>query len=438
MPKNYFGALPYAQFPTILSTLKEIRGTTKDVYMLLLDQANKQANGIPVTPLAQQDYAEKLSVTRETINRAFKKLQKYELIEIVANPGFVSTYKILDISNAEIVKKKMSSESKPISTIKAESNEIVNAKKKNEEYQLNQEQMHIKEYLRNQFGELFTNKKIMILYDSAEKNNDISESEKTNTIKKISDTIANYIKDEKVHIRNIFGYLKKSIINFSKPSENAEQSNGYTEMAISLSLKLESEYEKPYHFSVKQCEALCKMTDKKIICDGKSNLSITSFILSELINKARTAQKNIKDPFRYVIQILNNYGKLKPEEPKTKKYQYELEFKDHVDFEAFKQAIEKRQLKEDMELERKLAEEEHEKEIKEQKEEETTDNENHFYPDCNIINGFNGTDIKELYYNAKLSLKEKIKWLNDNVIGWNKSENILLMMFRQKLENSCI
>lgn len=316
-----FGSAIYTQYPLIMIHARKKLGNSgllRDLYTFLIDNAKKQLNGIYITPMSQSAIGKELEVERETVNRNLRKLKEKGLIDIITNKGQISSYVILDITESELSKNTTKKNLiKKYDNIKAKPNATLNSeieKIKKEKIQLTEEQQIIKQYIENKIQDKLTNKKMIILWNAALNNPEIKEN-LTENIKLIVDNVIEYSKN----IKNNFGYIKKSIINY-KAAENAPESP-YSDIAEALKLKLENDYPVNYHLSSKQCIALCSIADKKIIKTKKTTLPISTFLISEVINKSRVTN-GIKDLFRYMIQIINNFGSEQPN-LKKKKYSYE-------------------------------------------------------------------------------------------------------------------
>lgn len=303
MAIKVFGRAIYDNVPKGVFRDRRLSASDKALYEYLCEKAElKQKFRINIR--SQKEIADELGYTRKTINRAAKKLEDYGLIEIIKFPGFTAEYKIMDAA-----KSKFALESQKPELFKeylAEKEEKPEETRKYETINLTEEQLELKLYIENKINATLTKNKIKILTDVAAENKEIGDV--IATIKNIVDTVIDYKNKSKKIIRNIFGYIKKSIREYTaeqnpvEPIEN--KSSEYVDTAMSLTLKLKYDYEERYHLTYKQCLALCTIAANKVYLEGTE---LYNFLLFDIINQTRH-NTEIRDIFRYLITMINSYS----------------------------------------------------------------------------------------------------------------------------------
>lgn len=295
---NLFGNIIYDKVPKGISRDRRLKGANLMVYDYLCDFEEIKGK-FNLEFKSQKEIAEELNYSEKQINRAFKTLEDYGLIEVIKSKGLKSEYRVLDASKSKFAEE---------STMPELFKEYIPKKEKNSEETkpvpvkiiLTSEQLDLKHYIETKIGNTLTKNKIKILTEVAENNKEINDIYAT--IKNIVDTVIDYKNRTKKAIRNIFGYIKKSIMEYraeQNPLENA--TSEYADTAMSLTLKLKCDYEERYHLSYKQCLALCTIAANKLYIEGTE---LYNFLLFDIINKTRH-NTEIRDMFRYLITMIN-------------------------------------------------------------------------------------------------------------------------------------
>lgn len=295
---NLFGNITYDKVPKGILRDRRLKGANLIVYDYICDfeELREKFN---LEFKSQKEIAEYYHYSEKQINRAFKTLENYGLIEIIRSKGLKSEYRILDASKSKFAeeslmpelfkeyipkKEKKSEETKPVPV------KII----------LTSEQIDLKHYIESKIGNTLTKNKIKILTEVAENNKEINDIYAT--IKNIVDTVIDYKNRAKIAIRNIFGYIKKSIMEYKAEQNPVENSTSeYADTAMSLTLKLKYDYEERYHLSYKQCLALCTIAANKLYIEGTE---LYNFLLFDIINQTRH-NTEIRDMFRYLITMIN-------------------------------------------------------------------------------------------------------------------------------------
>lgn len=317
MQTNNFGDSIFNKLPKGVA-YTNMPDKCKQLYLLILERDEIEKKFENTKKYSQTDFADELNCSKKSITRHLTKLENFGLIKKIKNPGSTTEYIILDVLESKLAEE--APDKKNFKSCKAKTEAalvpVTIEKKKKERVELTPEQADLKLYIETKTNEKLTNKKMLIIWNTALNNKEIPDNIISEKIKMIVDSVAEYSNN----IRNCFGYIKKSINNYK--AQKSTPDNPYSEIAASLQQKLENEYPTEYHFSEKQCIALCSIADKKIIKTKKTTLSLTAFIISEVINKSRSIS-GIKDIFRYMIQIINNFGSEQYTNLKKKKYSYE-------------------------------------------------------------------------------------------------------------------
>ena len=298
---NLFGNIAYDKVPKGVLRDRRLKGANLIVYEYICDfeEIREKFN---LEFKSQKEIAEYYHYSEKQINRAFKTLENYGLIEIIRSKGLKSEYRILDASKSKFAEESIMPELfKEYTPKKEEKTEEI--KPVPVEIILTSEQINLKHYIESKIGNTLTKNKIKILTEVAENNKEINDIYAT--IKNIVDTVIDYKNRTKKAIHNIFGYIKKAIREYTaeqnpvEPIEN--KTSEYASTAMSLTLKLKYDYEERYHLTYKQCLALCTIAANKLYLDGTE---LYNFLLFDIINKTRH-NTEIRDMFRYLITMIN-------------------------------------------------------------------------------------------------------------------------------------
>lgn len=295
-----FGNITYDNVPKGISRDRRLKGANKIVYDYLCDFEEKKRK-FNLEPKSQKEIAEEIDYSERQVNRSIKILKDYGLIDITNINGFTAEYKILDAAKSKFAKEskrpELFKEYTPKKEEKTEESKPVPVR-----IILTSEQIDLKYYIETRTGETFTKNKIRILTEIASGNKEIEDI--FATIKHIVDTIIDYKNKAKKVIKNIFGYIKKSIMEYKAEQNPVENTTSeYAETAMSLTLKLKYDYEERYHLTYKQCLTLCTIAANKLYLNGTT---LYNFLLFNIINQTRN-NTEIRDMFRYLITMINGY-----------------------------------------------------------------------------------------------------------------------------------
>jgi len=298
---NLFGNITYDKVPKGISRDRRLKGANLSLYDYICDFEEVRIK-FNLEYKSQKEIAEELDYSEKQISRAFKTLENYGLIEVIKSKGLKSEYKILEAAKSKFAKESKRPELFKEYTPKKE--------EKTEEVQpvpvkiiLTSEQIDLKYYIEAKIGKTLTKNKIKILTEVAESNKEINDIYAA--IRNIVDTVIDYKNRTKKAIRNIFGYIKKSIIEYRAEKNPVENTTSeYADTAMSLTLKLKYDYEERYHLTYKQCLALCTIAANKLYLEGTE---LYNFILFDIINQTRH-NTEIRDMFRYLITMINSHA----------------------------------------------------------------------------------------------------------------------------------
>lgn len=299
-----FGNVTYDNVPKGISRDRRLKGANLLVYIYLCDYEEVRGK-FNLEFKSQKKIAEELNYSEKQISRAFKTLEDYGLIEVIKSKGLTSEYRILETSKSKFAEESKKPELfKEYTPKKEEKTEEI--KPVPVEIVLTSEQIDLKHYIETKIGNTLTKNKIKILTELAEENSEINDI--FATIKNIVDTVIDYKNRTKKAIYNIFGYIKKSIIDYKAEQNSADpienKASEYADTAMSLTLKLKYDYEERYHLTYKQCLALCTIAANRIYLEGTE---LYNFLLFDIINQTRR-NTEIRDLFRYLITMINGYA----------------------------------------------------------------------------------------------------------------------------------
>lgn len=272
----------------------------KSLYKLIIDRT-EQEKKYGLDPWGYKDYAAYLKCTPRTISRHIRALIALGLIAVQRVNGFVTEYFIRNITDSKF--HEISSHPELFVPVKKEKEETENHKY---ESVLDSSQVQLKKYIENKLNISLTDKKVLILIETADANSEIDSKERFRVIMQCANKTSEY------KPFNPFGYLKKLIKTYTEIAETEieattkpikkEAELEYKELATSLSLKLECDYEKRFHLSVKQCNALISIAVKRC---GIRLEDAYNFIRFEIINQIKNFY--ITDMFAYIRVMMQSF-----------------------------------------------------------------------------------------------------------------------------------
>lgn len=274
----------------------DIPNKCKELYELIIER-KEQEEKYGLDPWSYKDYAKYLNCTTRTISRHVKALKELGLITVQRVNGFVTEYFLKDIIGSKF--HEQSRHQELFVSIKNKPEQNTKEEHKYESV-LDSSQLQLKAYIEKKLNIHLSDKKVLILIEEANANTSIDNKERFKIIMQCTNKAAEY------NPINPFGYLKKLIKTFTEEQENVkavpEQKDTleYEDIAKSLSYKLEWDYDKSYHLSVKQCNALISVAVKRC---GIAVERTYNFILFDIISQIRNL--DIKDMFAYIrVMIL--------------------------------------------------------------------------------------------------------------------------------------
>lgn len=275
-------------------TYTDMPDKCKQLYQKILEQSEIEKK-FDTAPWSYKDYAEYLRCTVKTISRHVKRLTALGIISVQRANGFVTEYFVRDLIGSNLQKASTHKELfKPVT---------VKPKTKTYETQLDPSQIQLRAYIINKLKISISDKKLLILLDTADNNENIENKERYRIIMKCANKTAAY------RPVNPFGYLKKLIRTYTDAPEHEEavpeqktETLEYEGIANSLSYKLKDDYDQRYHLSVKQCNALISIAVKRC---GIPVERAFNFILHNIINQIRNC--DIKDMFAYVRVMMHGF-----------------------------------------------------------------------------------------------------------------------------------
>ena len=268
----------------------------KSLYKLIIDRT-EQEKKFGLEPWSYKDYASYLNCTPRTISRHISVLVALGLIAVQRVNGFVTEYFLRDINESKF--HEVSSHPELFVPVKKEKE---HTEKRKYESVLDSSQIQLKNYIERKLNISLTDKKVLILIETADANAEIDSKERFRIIMQCANKTAEY------KPINPFGYLKKLIKTYTEITETKsdtvkkEPELEYDELATSLSLKLKCDYEKRFHMSVKQCNALISIAVKRC---GMALESAYNFILFDVISQIRNL--DIKDIFAYTRVMMQSF-----------------------------------------------------------------------------------------------------------------------------------